>query len=154
MGRRRRHEVDERGFTLIELIVTLVVLAVTVGVVAPVVGRSTEMLRGRSEVARFSAMLRYARDQAISTQQDHSVVLDPSGHRATIVAGVDEIRQTRTLPPDLAIAATPPEALTVRFDPSGVSTGGDFHLSTASVRFRVTVDPLTGRVRVERQSQP
>ena len=46
MGQRR--EVDSRGFTLLELIVTLLVIAVAVGLVAPVIGRSTDALRGRS----------------------------------------------------------------------------------------------------------
>jgi general secretion pathway protein H len=151
MGRHRRHEVDDRGFTLLELIVSLFVIALAVGLVIPAVGRGTETLRGRSEVAGFSATLRHARDQAISTRRGHAVVLDPSARRTTIVAAPDEVRQTRPWPPDLEIRANPPEALTVRFDPSGVSSGGDFRLATRNVQYRVTVDALTGRVRVERQ---
>ena len=147
----KRHEVDARGFTLLELIVALFVIALAVGLVAPVVGRSTDTLRGRANVARFSAMLRHARDQAITTRRGHAVVIDPAGHRATIVAAPDEVRQTRVLSADLRVEATPPEALSVRFEPTGVSTGGDFRLTTGHMRFRVSVDQLTGRVRVERQ---
>ena len=146
----RRHEVDARGFTFLELIVTLFVLALAVGVVVPVVGRSTETLRGRAEVARFSALLRHARDQAITTRRDHAVVIDSAAHRATIIAGRDEVRETRALPPDLGVEANPPSALTVRFEPNGVSSGAEFRLTTGPVRYRVTVDALTGRVRVER----
>ena len=149
MGHHHR-EVDARGFTLLELIVALFVLALAVGVVVPVVGRSTDTLRGRAEVARFSAMLRHARDQAITTRRDHAVVIDPAGHRATIIAGRDEVRETRALPPDLGVEATPPPALTVRFEPNGVSSGAEFRLTTGPTRYRVTVDALTGRVRVER----
>ena len=149
MGQRR--EVDATGFTLLELIVALFVIALAVGLVAPVVGRSTDALRGRADVARFSAMLRHARDQAIATRRGHAVVIDPAGHRATIVAVPDEVRQTRALSTDLRVDATPPEALSVRFEPSGVSSGGDFRLTTGRLRFRVSVDQLTGRVRVERQ---
>lgn len=145
-----RHEVDERGYTLLELIVTLVVLAVAIGVVVPTIGRSTETLRGRSEVARFSAMLRHARDQAITTRRNYAVVIDPATRRATIVAGQDEVQQTRSLSPDLQIEANPPTALAVRFEPNGVSSGGEFRLTTGTTRYRVTVDPLTGRVRSER----
>ena len=43
--------------------------------------------------------------------------------------------------------ATPPPALTVLFDTRGGSSGGDFRLSSGSITWRVTVDPLTGRVR-------
>ena len=147
----QRHEVDARGFTLLELIVALFVIALAVGLVAPVVGRSTDTLRGRANVARFSAMLRHARDQAITTQRSHAVVIDPAGHRVTIVAAPDEVRQTRALSADLRVDAIPPEALSVRFESTGVSTGGDFRLTTGQMRFRVTVDQLTGRVRIERQ---
>jgi hypothetical protein len=96
-------------------------------------------------------MLRHARDQAITTRKPHAFVVDPPGHRATIVAAPDEVRQTRTLSADLQIDANPPEALRVNFDPNGLSSGGDFRLTTGRMRFRVTVDQLTGRVRVERQ---
>jgi general secretion pathway protein H len=151
MGQRRSdHEVDAQGFTLLELIITLFVVALAVGLVMPVVGRSTESLRGRAEIARFSAMLRHARDQAVTTRRDHAVVIDPIGHRVSIVAGGDEVRQTRVLSADLAVEANPPEALTVRFEPNGVSSGGDFRLSTGYARYRVAVDPITGRVKAER----
>jgi prepilin-type N-terminal cleavage/methylation domain-containing protein len=146
-----RREVAAHGFTLLELIVTLFVIALAVGLVVPVVGRSTDTLRGRSEIARFSAILRHARDQAITTRRGHAVVIDPVAHRATIVAGLNEVQQTRTLPPELAVEANPPQALTVRFEPSGVSSGAEFRLTTGRTRYRVTVDALTGRVRVERQ---
>jgi len=149
MGQRR--EVDSRGFTLLELIVTLFVIAVAVGLVAPVIGRSTDAMRGRSEIARFSAMLRHARDQAITTRRGYAFVIDPAAHRATIVAAPDEVMRTRSLPSDLTVEASPPQALIVRFEPSGVSSGGDFQVTTGGTRYRITVDPLTGRVRVERR---
>lgn len=148
MGKRR--EVAS-GFTLLELIVALFVIALAVGIVVPVVGRSTETLRGRADVARFSAMLRHARDQAISTRRGHVVVVDVAGRKATIVAAPDEVRQTRALSPDLQVEARPPEALSVRFEPSGASTGGEFRLTSGTTRYRVSVDALTGRVRIERQ---
>jgi prepilin-type N-terminal cleavage/methylation domain-containing protein len=149
MGKRR--EVTAAGFTLLELIVALFVIALAVGLVAPIVGRSADTLRGRADVARFSAMLRHAHDQAITTRKAHAFVVDPAGHRATIVAAPDEVRQTRALSADLRIDANPPEALRVNFEPSGVSSGGDFRLTTGRMRFRVSIDQLTGRVRIERQ---
>jgi type II secretion system protein H len=149
MGKRR--EVTAAGFTLLELIVALFVIALATALVGPVVGRSAETLRGRADVARFSAMLRWAREQAITTRRAHAFVVDPPGHRATIVAAPDEVRQTRMLSADLRIDTNPPEAFRVEFDPSGISTGGDFRLTTGRMRYRVSVDPLTGRVRIERQ---
>ena len=150
MGSRR--QIDSRGgFTLLELIVVLFVLALGVGLVAPVIGRSVDTFRGRSEVARFSAMLRYARDQAITTRRGHAVVVDLNARKTTIVAAPDEVQRTRALPADLTVEAIPPQTLVVRFEPNGVSSGGDFRLTSAGTRYRVTVDPLTGRVRIERR---
>lgn len=145
----RRLDVDRRGFTLLELLVTLLVLAVALGLAVPTIGRSLEGVRTRAEVARFAALLRHAREQAITTRRPHSLVVEPSAHRVMILGG-DEVRETRALPADLTVEAEPPPALTVRFEPQGVSTGGTFWLSAGAVRYRVTVDPLTGRVRTER----
>jgi len=146
----QRPKVDHRGFTLIELVVTLLVLAVAVAVVTPAIGRSTATLRTRAQVARLTAMLRHAREQAITTRRAYALVVDPAGHRLSIMTG-DDVAETRTLPTDVVIEASPPQALTVRFEPYGVSNGGDFRVQSGTVRYRVTVDGLTGRVKAERQ---
>lgn len=147
----RRGEVGQGGFTLLELVATLMILALAAALVMPAVGRGTDTIRTRAEVARLSAMLRHAREQAITTQRPHTVVVDPVAHQVTIRAGADEVRETRALPAHLSVQAVPPPALSVRFEPHGVSTGGDFRVAAGSIRYRVTVDPLTGRVRAARQ---
>jgi general secretion pathway protein H len=141
----------QRGFTLIELAVTLLVLALGVALVAPAVGRSTEAIRMRAEVSRFSALLRHTREQAITTRQSHALVVNPDEHKVTIVSGEKDVRETRTLAAHLTISAQPATALTVRFEPHGVSSGGEFVVRSADIRYLVTVDPLTGRVRALRQ---
>jgi prepilin-type N-terminal cleavage/methylation domain-containing protein len=151
MGRLRL-ALDRRGFTLFEVLVTLLVLALLAGLAVPLIARSTESVRARAEVAGFSAVLRHARERAITSQRAHAVVVDPDAHRVTILlAGTDEVRERRTLPARLRVEADPPPALTVRFEPQGTSTGGDFRLATGAVVYRVTVDPLTGRVRSRRE---
>jgi type II secretion system protein H len=144
---------DQRGFTLLELIVTLLVVALAVGLAIPAIGRSTETIRVRAEVAGFSAMLRHARERAIVTRRAQAVVIDPLQRRVSRRAGGPdgEVRETRTLPERLTVEATPPPALTVRFEPQGGSNGGDFRLASGDIVYRVTVDALTGRVRSARQ---
>jgi general secretion pathway protein H len=143
----------QRGFTLLELIVVLLVIALAVGLTVPAIGRSTESLRARAEVAGFSAMLRHARERAIVTHTAQAVVVDPTARRVSRLAGgpEGEVRETRALPERLTIEAEPPPALTVRFEPQGGSSGGDFRLVSGGVVYRVTVDALTGRVRSVRQ---
>jgi general secretion pathway protein H len=150
MGQQHRAALAPAGFTLIELAVTLLVLALALAVVVPAVGRSTDAIRTRAEVARFSALIRHAREQAITSRRSHALVVQPPQHRVAIIAGEDEVKATRNLPADLSIEAVPPPALTVRFESNGVSSGGNFFLTAGPIRYRVTVDALTGRVKTER----
>ena len=142
-----------RGFTLLELIVTMAIVAVVVGLTIPAVGHFTEGIRMRAEVAGFSALLRHARERAIVSQKSQAVVVDAAAHRISVrTGGPDgEVRETRVLPEQLTVEATPPPALVVRFEPQGGSSGGDFRLASGAITYRVTVDALTGRVRSSRQ---
>lgn len=145
-----RAEIGARGFTLLELIVTLFLIALAAAVVGPAVGRGVETVQARADVAGFSAVFRHAREQAITTQRTFSVVVDPGRHRVTLVAGEDDVRSVRTLPARVRVEADPPPALTVKFEPQGLSNGGDFRFTSGTVRYRVTIDPITGRIRSTR----
>src|SRR5207245_11585341 len=116
-------KVNARGFTLIELVVTLLVLAIAVAVVTPTIGRSTENLRARAQVARLTAMLRHAREQAITTRRTHALVVGPPAHRPTIIPG-DGVAAARTLPAEVRSDALPPPALSAGCAPAGGSKGG------------------------------
>jgi general secretion pathway protein H len=147
----KQSEIGARGFTLLELIVTLLIVAVAVGLVAPAIGRSTEAVRTRAEVAGFSATFRHAREQAITTQQPFTVVVNPSSRLQTVTTGEDEVRWTRTFSARLTIEAETPSALTVRFEPQGNSSGGEFRLSAGTAAYRVTINAVTGRVKNRRE---
>lgn len=139
-----------RGFTLLELLVTLFVIALALGLALPAVGRGTEALRLRAETAGFAAVFRHAREQAITRREPHTVVVDPAARRLTVLAGeAQEVRRARTLAPRLTIEVV--EGRAVRFEPFGISTGGRFRLRSDAATYRVTIDPLTGRVRAERE---
>jgi general secretion pathway protein H len=147
----QQSEIGARGFTLLELIVTLLIVAIAAGLVAPAIGRSTEAVRTRAEVAGFSATFRHAREQAITRQQPFAVVVNPSSRLLTVTTGEDEVRWTRTFSARLKIEAETPSALTVRFEPQGNSSGGEFRLSAGAVVYRVTIDAVTGRVKNRRE---
>jgi prepilin-type N-terminal cleavage/methylation domain-containing protein len=144
-------KVDARGFTLLELIVTLVVITVAAGLVAPAIGRSTESLRVRAEVAGFSATFRHAREQAITTRQAFTVQVNVTNRLLTVTTGEDEVRWTRALSSRVELRADTPGSLAVRFEPQGTSSGGEFHLTSGKIVYRVTVDAVTGRVRNMRE---
>lgn len=147
----QQSEIESRGFTLLELIITLLVIAVAAGLVAPAIGRSTEGVRARAEVAGFSATLRRAREQAITRRQQHTVVVDPVSRLQTVMTGEDEVQWTHALSARLTIEASTPDGLTVRFESQGTSSGGEFRVTSGAVTYRVTVDAVTGRVRNHRE---
>ena len=138
-----------RGFTLLELIVTLFIVVLTIGLAVPLIGRSSDAIRARADVAGFSAVLRHARERAITSRRSHSVVIDPGTRKMTVLAGGadGDVKETRTLPERMSVQATPPPALTVRFEPEGTSSGADYRVTAGPVVYRVTVDPITGRVK-------
>lgn len=153
MGQREEIARDARGFTLLEVIVTLFIVALAVGLTVPTIGRSTDGIKARAEVARFSAILRHTRERAITARKAHAVVIDPQGHKMTVHAGGPdgEVRETRALPPRMVVEASPPPALTVRFEPHGTSSGGQFRIVSGAITYQVTVDALTGRVKSDRK---
>jgi prepilin-type N-terminal cleavage/methylation domain-containing protein len=140
----------QAGLTLLELLVTLLVLAVVLSVVTPTIGRSIETLRTRAELAGFAAILRHARERAVTTRVAHAVVVEPSARRVTVREGGPdgEVRETRVLSERLRFAEGTPS---LGFDPVGSSTGGDFRLVANDGAWRVSVDPVTSRVKVTRQ---
>jgi prepilin-type N-terminal cleavage/methylation domain-containing protein len=147
----RRPEVDARGFTLLELIVTLFVIALAVAIVGPAIGRGTDTLRVRAEVSGFASFFRHAREQAITRREPLRVVVEPAEHRVTLLGPAGAARRSRLFAAGLVIDATAPADLTVRFEPEGGSSGARFRLADAGIAYRVTVDALTGRVRSERE---
>jgi hypothetical protein len=128
----------------------VLVLALVAALSVPLISRSTETLRARSEVARLTAMFRHAREQAITTRRPHAVVLEPKAQVMKLLDG-DEVRETRVLAGDLTVEPGGPPPLVVRFEPYGVSSGAEFLVATGGVRYRITVDSLTGRVRSARE---
>jgi general secretion pathway protein H len=139
----------ERGFTLLELLVVLLLLAVAAGLVAPAVGRSVDAVRLRAEIAGFAALIRHAREQAIASRRPHTVSIDEREHRLQVTAA-EELRRSRALPASWSVESVPPH-LALRFEPHGTSTGGEYRIVDGRTAYRVTVDPLTGRVRSMRQ---
>lgn len=138
-----------RGFTLLELIVTLFVILLTVGLAVPLISRSSDAIRARADVAGFSAVLRHARERAITSRRAYAVVIDPTARKMTVFAGGTdgEVKETRTLPERVRVQASPPPALTVRFEPEGTSSGAEYRVTAGDVVYRVSVDPVTGRVK-------
>lgn len=144
----------QAGFTLIELVVVLFLLSLATGLALPTVGRSIEALELRAQVAGLSAFLRYGRAHAITRRAAHEVRLDPDAHQLTLIpVGGDNPKARRRLSSRIRISPDPPEARVVTFSPQGFSSGASFRLEAPGGRvYRISVDPITGRVSNQREA--
>ncbi|MFQ5521157.1 MAG: prepilin-type N-terminal cleavage/methylation domain-containing protein [Candidatus Methylomirabilia bacterium] len=144
----------QAGFTLIELVVVLLILGLATGLVLPAVSRSVETVELRAQVAGFSAFLRYGRAQAITKRFAHEVRVEPEVPELTLFAAGSETPKARKrLSPRIRFSADPPGARVVTFWPLGFSNGATFRLEAQSGQtYKVTVDPITGRVSTHREA--
>ena len=138
-----------KGFTLIEILVVLAILGVVLGLV---IGRGpmrSQGLETRAAAGAIAQTLRSARAEAIATDHDVSVAIDPARH----LFAVDR-KPPRSLAPDLAVSVLPPAlhgpgaVRLIRFSADGSATGGEVLLGAGRHRLGVSVEWLTGRVTV------
>ena len=66
---------DRKGFTLIEVIIVVVIMSVAIGLAVPRIGKSLEKMKLKSAVRKFSAVLRYTRQMAISRKKEYMVTI-------------------------------------------------------------------------------
>jgi prepilin-type N-terminal cleavage/methylation domain-containing protein len=83
----RQRGVGSTGLTLIELVVVLAIVSVSAVLVLPSVGRGTQSLLLRSEAGRVAAMLREARQHAVSQRRPTRVTLDTARNTVVLTAG-------------------------------------------------------------------
>jgi len=67
---------QQRGFTLLELLIVLMLIGVITGLVTPKLGGSLSTLQVKTTVNKISAMLRYARNVAVTDQKTRVVSFD------------------------------------------------------------------------------
>ncbi len=146
-----RHGQD-RGFTLVELMVVLVIIALVMGLVATSMSRSISGAEARSATRQLVASLRYTRTRAIIDKSEQVFQLDTE-KRSYQAPG----RKLVTLPKGVEVTITTArseitsEAVSgIRFFPDGGSTGGHIELLVNGREYRVNVAWLTGEASLER----
>lgn len=143
------------GFTLLELVVALFVIALGTALAMPAIGRSTDALRARAEVAGVSAFIRRAREGAIVKREVRVVTIDAEARTLTDATLEREVRARRPLPGRLTVEVEPPASASIQFTPDGLSSGARLRIVTAGgVAYRLTVDPVSGRVSNRREETP
>jgi general secretion pathway protein H len=139
------------GFTLLELLIVLAILGLTTALAVPMFSRAMPDLQAKAAARDVAAMLRSARSLAITENREVTVAVDLDRHSVDL-AGV----RSETVKPGIGLDLySAMEELIdrgagrIRFYPDGTSTGGRVGLSTATHRYEVIVDWISGGVMID-----
>lgn len=140
----------EAGFTLVELLVVLAVLALALAVVAPSLLRARAGPVARSAAFELAGTLRDVRAAAQTSNVERLITIDVA-RRQYWAEGATARRQ---LPDHIRLDLWVPESERlggggrVRFFPDGSASGARLELQDDKTRSTVSVDWLSGDVRV------
>lgn len=145
---------QQRGFTLLELIVVLVIGVLMVSLAPPLLSSLSGTTELRSAARQLAAGLRTARNAAITSQQEAVLTLDLAQRRFAVSGDRREIHLPESVALHLYTAQS--ELLNqatgnIRFFPDGSSTGGAITVSGTKWAYRVNVDWLTGAIAIVEQ---
>jgi len=149
----------ERGFTLLETLVVMVIIGVVAALVLPSMQAGSRQAEVRRSVRAFISASRQASAIAVRTREPKAVVVWPDSGRF----GVDGVGGTYELPPFAEFGeiiggrdSEGDEELYFDFFPTGASAGGSvtivYRTSGGDQVYRLVLDPLIGRVRIEDES--
>lgn len=143
---------NQRGFTLVELMVVMVIIALVMGLVATSLSRSVSSAEARAATRKLVANLRYTRTKAIVDKQEKTFSVDVE-NRSYMAPG----RKQVTLPKGIELTLTTARSeMTsenvggIRFFPDGGSTGGHIEMYVNGREYRVDVAWLTGEATLQR----
>jgi general secretion pathway protein H len=144
---------NNRGFSLLELMLVLVLLGVATAVVLPAIDRGLKNREARHAALSFAATARELGSRARSEGLPQSLVID-SIHNSYVASRSQEV----SLPPNLSFSGVKGGEILENglrrfsFYPNGANFGGrvDFSAGANGVQYSVRIQPLTGQVEVMR----
>ena len=142
---------DQKGFTLLEVIVVMVIAAIIYAVLLSVPFGKASAADLKAAARSLASGLRTAQTTAITTRRDAVMTLDLES-REFIATGESQAHKLRD-GLDLKLYTAQTEVSSekrggIRFYPDGSSTGGRITVSSGERKYLVDVDWLTGRVSI------
>lgn len=139
------------GFTLLELLVVIAIAGLALALVPPLLANALPGFQERSAAREIATSLRLARQAAVAEHRTTVLQVDLEAREY----GIAGRGPTRALPQRLGLEVFVGDVLAERghggiaFFPDGSSTGGRITLLAPTREYRVDVDWLTGRVRLD-----
>ncbi|MCG8693582.1 MAG: GspH/FimT family pseudopilin [Minwuiales bacterium] len=139
-----------KGFTLVELLVVLAIVAIILSFAIPALRHAFPGLEAKTVSQQIATAMRHTRTQAIRENRDAVFIVDVDRRTYRTDSGPPQrIDEETTV--SLVTAATELDGSgigNIRFFPDGTSTGGRITLQNAHRSFEISVDWLTGRIRL------
>lgn len=110
---------SQKGFTLIELMVTLAVMAILLGLAAPNFAQMIRDNRAAAELNLFAGMFNYARGEAVRRAQRVSLAGPQAADGSWRVERVSDGEEFRQFPPLASFNLAPSGMKTIVFDTQG-----------------------------------
>jgi len=149
---------NQKGITLVELVVVFVIIAIGASLLVPNIGAWLTNYRLRSAARDVVSTMRTAQMKAVSNNIQYRVNLDDAEigapncyilQRHSGGAWVND-GALQTLPVGITININHLPAGRALFNPNSTSTAGSVTLqNTKGMQRRITITPATGRVRIE-----
>jgi general secretion pathway protein H len=138
---------DERGFSLLELIVVLAIMALAAVALVPITGSASRGITIDAAARAVAVELRAARSAAIYANRETDFTIDAAARRYWS----DAAPRQQALPDGITAAVAPGERSrgSIRFYPDGSASGGAILLTGPQRTARIEVDALTGRARID-----
>jgi general secretion pathway protein H len=149
------NRIDERGFTLLEMVCVIALIAMIAAVLLPFLPRHTSRSRLQAYALEAATLLKADRNTAIRRRADVSTLVDApsrairSGATSQIVRIPDDVRFDALLPQTCRQRAA---LSTISFFADGMSCGGSIALSRLDTAYEIRVNWLTGRIEIVSRS--
>src|SRR5262249_25544366 len=149
----RRTISDQRGFTLIEMVIVLLIMGLALGIVGPMMEGGFDSREVRRAARQIASTMHYCRGEAVATGTPQQPVIDPVQNKIETTGGRFAVLTDRAVMERvLGGAVLGDGSVQVLFFPNGSTSGAEVVLASRRDRFqnrlRVLLDPLIGRVQV------
>ena len=143
---------QQTGFTLVELLVVLVIMVLGASLMGPNISSGSDRAHLKAASRDLSSALRYARGQAVMSQQEVTVTLDLANNYYHIDSLHQKNHQiSKTIELGLRTAQVDIESDQqgkLRFFADGSSSGGQITLTQGEMAMEVNINWLTGNVEI------
>jgi len=141
-----------KGITLVEMLVVMVIMVLAYAMTAPMISAGMSGAELKAAARQIATGLRKARSEAVARKNEVALTVDVERRQFELSGDKRIYRMPGKI--DVSLFTAQSELMdaktgAIRFYPDGSSTGGRVTLSRGERKYRVDVDWMTGRVKIQ-----